>query len=364
MRHVELEALSALLDGELSIAEADAAQAHVGECAECRGRLQGLRDTVGQLRELPPAAPPPHVREALRRQLAVEQEVRRRLWALPGWHSRLAAWPAMAAAVFLALGSGLFLYAYMTRQSAMVSTAEPATQTSDWRATITFERDDSASPDAPAAPPPAANQARVEDKEETERLALRDATSPRQRAAQPEPQPGAEAVGLGPAPPPPAARESEPAEVVSMAEAPLAAPAPQNAAPATVAESAPQADSEGLARVGESAAAQRRGVAMAKRAEEPLYALGPDVEPPVKISGENPNWQSAYGTRRPGTILVEAILGSDGVLRDLAFRPADLDPRMVAELRRSLASWRFQPARKDGRAVAVRYALTVHVDYR
>ena len=65
-RHLELETLSALLDGELDAAAADGAQAHVVECADCRARLEGLRSTIGQLQSLPAASPPPHVREALR----------------------------------------------------------------------------------------------------------------------------------------------------------------------------------------------------------------------------------------------------------------------------------------------------------
>jgi protein TonB len=150
-----------------------------------------------------------------------------------------------------------------------------------------------------------------------------------------------------------------------VAETPFAAaPAPQSAAPTSATRNS-RDDAPGPAAAGESAAAERRGVALSKpaRTEEPVYALEPDMQRPVKISGENPEWPSPR-VRAPGTIRVEAVLGSDGLLRALTFIPGDLDPRLMAELRRSLATWRFEPARRDGQPVAVRYTLTLHVDYR
>jgi len=52
------EALSALLDGELSPAEESAASAHLAACAQCTGELDGLRSVRSLVRDLPPQPPP------------------------------------------------------------------------------------------------------------------------------------------------------------------------------------------------------------------------------------------------------------------------------------------------------------------
>ena len=62
--------------------------------------------------------------------------------------------------------------------------------------------------------------------------------------------------------------------------------------------------------------------------------------------------------------MLETVISRDGQLRmeDLRIlQPEDLDPRLAAELRRILATWRFRPATRDGQPVAVRMTLTVHV---
>jgi hypothetical protein len=348
-RHLSLETLSALLDSELSGAEADAAQAHVVECGECRERLEGLRLTVSKLHSLPPASPPAHVREALRRHLAVEQEVRRRLWALPGWHSRLATWPAMAAAVFLAAGCGLFLYAYLVRQSVPRPGAAPAEAPGgDWKATITYERpaDEAEKLEANAGQPaPRPAGSRAEGKLEAGSTSRRSAT--------------------GAAPAPAAAAAPSPERDDAVAKHAAAAPPESELVDAR----------ENAAGVGEtlSVGAEERAPAAPATAPSPqlkaggdaALRLGPGIEPPVKISGELPDFQSLRGLRfRQSLVIVDGTIGRDGILRDLSFQPRDLDPRVGDLLRRTLATWRFEPARKDGAPVALKYTLTVNIDVR
>lgn len=367
-RHLDLETLSALLDGELETAVADGAEAHVVECQDCRGRLEGLRVTIGELQKLPPAAPPPHVREALRRQLAIEQEVRRRLWTLPGWHSRLAAWPAMAAAVFLAFGCGLFLYAYMMRQGAANPEAAPGAGVSgdDWSATITFDppqeqpsADDAGSAAVPENPPPAP-AARAP--QAAERLAKREAAAPAAPpaiVAQAETEPVGAAAGGRP--------EAELRDATVGSEAggePMSAPA---RAPAAAAAPSETRNRELSRRDSDASTALRAGGLAEQKAiaDEEVLTLGPGIERPVKLSGANPDLQSFRDRQAPPPlIVVESTIGSDGRLRDLKFRPADLDPRIAERLRQSLATWRFQPARKDGRPVAVRYTLTLNIHFQ
>lgn len=349
--HLELETLSALLDDELDGAAAAAARAHIGGCPECAARLDGLRATVTQLRSLPAAEPPPHMREALRRQLAMEQEVRRRLWTLPGWNSQLAAWPAMAAAVFLAFGCGLFLYAYLLRHPAMIGSTAPVGQEGDWRATITYDRppQDGA---AGAAGPPVASAPQAQSRQAA---ADRVATSPPPGSAPAESRREREnalSKTLEPAP-------GELDELQATAEA-----APE-----------PRADQESAAapRTAAAAAAPAPAPLAARRAaaEEPVstegrvLSLGPGVEKPVRISGEDLDLNALRDVRmRQPLVIVESVVGVDGVLHDVTLRPADIDPRLAAAVRKSLATWRFQPARKDGEPVAVRYILTVNIHLR
>jgi hypothetical protein len=59
------EALSALLDGQLDAAEADAVQAHLVACADCSAELEAVRATRAALRTLPAVEPPVGFFEAL-----------------------------------------------------------------------------------------------------------------------------------------------------------------------------------------------------------------------------------------------------------------------------------------------------------
>ncbi|HUQ63521.1 MAG TPA: zf-HC2 domain-containing protein [Acidimicrobiales bacterium] len=52
------DALSALLDGELSAEEEALARTHLAACAACAGELEGLRSVRSVVRGLPPEPPP------------------------------------------------------------------------------------------------------------------------------------------------------------------------------------------------------------------------------------------------------------------------------------------------------------------
>lgn len=57
-RHASAETLSAYLDQEIDAAEAERLERHLGDCAECRRRLEGLRRVVGKLGSLERSMPP------------------------------------------------------------------------------------------------------------------------------------------------------------------------------------------------------------------------------------------------------------------------------------------------------------------
>jgi anti-sigma factor RsiW len=59
LSHPSIDALSALLDGELSLAERAQVKEHLSACSACSARLDGLRRTTQALARVRRATPPP-----------------------------------------------------------------------------------------------------------------------------------------------------------------------------------------------------------------------------------------------------------------------------------------------------------------
>jgi TonB family protein len=86
--------------------------------------------------------------------------------------------------------------------------------------------------------------------------------------------------------------------------------------------------------------------------EGDLVALGPDVTPPRKLSGDSPNIPDKIRRRLSGSVVVEFVVGVDGRASDakvvesinLVADKAALD---------AVATWRFEPARSHGVRVRV-----------
>ena len=93
------ELLSALLDGELSVAEADAVRAHVLACPACAAELDAVRDVRASLRSMDAIDPPPEFFAALVPQANVVR-LRARRAALTN------AAAAVAAGLFVIAGLG------------------------------------------------------------------------------------------------------------------------------------------------------------------------------------------------------------------------------------------------------------------
>jgi len=101
MSHVDDGTLHAYLDGELTPAEAQAVEAHLAQCPDCRGRLEEERALIARAGELLALATPPD--RALPPFRSGDVRPPRRLW----WQVRLPV--AWAATVLLALGIGTYL---------------------------------------------------------------------------------------------------------------------------------------------------------------------------------------------------------------------------------------------------------------
>lgn len=93
--HIEIEDLSAWVDGELGPEEAASVERHVVACERCGEQLRLVRGLVRAAGALPrDTAPPPEVWTGLRARLAVG---RRRAW----WPGTAAVWLAAAAVVLV-----------------------------------------------------------------------------------------------------------------------------------------------------------------------------------------------------------------------------------------------------------------------
>ena len=108
--HLELEELSALLDGELERSRADEARRHLDGCVECGERYAAMQRSVATLRGLAATPPPPEILHRIRRQTAT-------IPVNPGLLERLGDWlhppalrPAFAAAFSLVFAAVLAVY--------------------------------------------------------------------------------------------------------------------------------------------------------------------------------------------------------------------------------------------------------------
>lgn len=92
--------------------------------------------------------------------------------------------------------------------------------------------------------------------------------------------------------------------------------------------------------------------------EETVYDLGPGVTPPRITKQVNPQYPNNRGVRAEGSVIIGLVVSSKGLPRDprvLKSLDKDLDQSALA----AVQQWRFAPAQKDGKAVAVRISLQI-----
>ena len=96
--------------------------------------------------------------------------------------------------------------------------------------------------------------------------------------------------------------------------------------------------------------------------EEPV-ALAPGDVPPRRISGKSPRLDKlkSAGSFRVGVCILSAAISSTGQVVNVTWvRPADVVPEARDAIVAAVASWRFEPAVRNGSAIAVTYNFTVH----
>jgi TonB family protein len=92
--------------------------------------------------------------------------------------------------------------------------------------------------------------------------------------------------------------------------------------------------------------------------DETVYDLGPGVTPPRVIKQVNPHYPNDRGVRAVGSVIIGLIVSSKGLPQDphiLKSLDKDLDQSAVDAVK----EWRFTPAQKDGKAIAVRVSLQI-----
>lgn len=99
-------------------------------------------------------------------------------------------------------------------------------------------------------------------------------------------------------------------------------------------------------------------LATAQTDEEAVYDLGPDVTPPRVVKQVNPHYPTDHGVRPVGSVIIALVVTSKGLPKD---------PRVVKGLDKELdesavdavKDWRFSPAQKNGKPIAVRVSVQI-----
>jgi TonB family protein len=93
------------------------------------------------------------------------------------------------------------------------------------------------------------------------------------------------------------------------------------------------------------------------RAED-VYELGPGVTPPRITKQVAPRPSGARGVRVVGSVTIELVVSSKGMPKDVRVLKG-LDKDVDQSAVEAVEQWRFAPAQKDGKPVAVRVTLEI-----
>jgi serine/threonine-protein kinase len=91
--------------------------------------------------------------------------------------------------------------------------------------------------------------------------------------------------------------------------------------------------------------------------EGELVELGPGVTPPRRVSGESASYpERARRVNLRGTVLLDLIVDENGLPTDLQVAES-AGPVLDEAVLKAVRTWRFEPARKDGIRVKVRWQV-------
>lgn len=159
---------------------------------------------------------------------------------------------------------------------------------------------------------------------------------------------------VAPLPPPPAPVERPPEPVHTVP-----VPAPPDA-PEEPAEPAPPLPLPSPGPVVVVAPPAPPAPPVVERPDEPVPFDPASIERPRRVVAPLPPYtELARHMRVEGFVVLEAVIDTEGRVRDVRVvrpLPGGLDRSAVETIR----TWRFEPARRDGRPIAVLYNLTVN----
>jgi len=90
-----------------------------------------------------------------------------------------------------------------------------------------------------------------------------------------------------------------------------------------------------------------------KAAPEPVYHAGGGVKPPRATYTPDPTYpRKARKPRHEDTVVLQVIVGGDGLPRDVKVARS-LSPEFDEAAKDAVMKWRFDPATKEGKPVAV-----------
>lgn len=95
-------------------------------------------------------------------------------------------------------------------------------------------------------------------------------------------------------------------------------------------------------------------------APEQVYRIGKDVAAPKLVKKLEPEYtQAARDAKIQGTVLVVAVIGTDGHARDLKVE-RHLDPGLDENAVRAIEQWQFEPGKRKGKPVSVQARIEVN----
>jgi len=95
--------------------------------------------------------------------------------------------------------------------------------------------------------------------------------------------------------------------------------------------------------------------------DEPVYDLGPGITPPRVIKQVPPQHSMAHGVRVTGKVTIGLVVTSQGVPKD-AHVIRGIEEEVDRAALEALKQWRFAPAKKDDKPVAVR--VVIEIEFR
>jgi TonB family protein len=98
--------------------------------------------------------------------------------------------------------------------------------------------------------------------------------------------------------------------------------------------------------------------ALGQSDDETVYDLGPGIIPPRVIKQVNPHYSTDHGVRPVGSVIIALVVTSKGVPKNPRVVKG-LDKELDQSAVQAVEEWRFAPAQKNGKAIAVRVSVQI-----